>query len=453
MKRLLKHLSLQLIVCSVILLFGQMAYAANKSTPILPTDVKSASSGCTMLGLEGSYITEIDAAISRINEIRKEACKEGLKNPATGKPLTSSDYVPIKWSSDLEYIARIRAAEASLTMAHARTNGASGNDIFTLKSPNGIHSFEEVLAWNFSKTMQEGIEQWYEEKEYWIKNNVEEAGHYESLIDPTNLYVGLATFYSDTTYYPNSTAGEFCGNNYGTLDESHGKAYEDCIQILEVHTNACSFNYDFYNTTSVNAGKSKSIALTTSVEYTSAWNYIVQTNGLFVMNPVFSTSDESIATITSANEFISVLKANLCGQTQITAAIGSQSVTAPITVNHTYGKYVVIKEATALETGLKEKTCSCCGATKQATIKKLKATITLSAKSKSIKKGKTYTLKISGLATGDAVKSVKSSKTSVAKVKKVKKNQYKITGVKKGTATITVTLKSGKKATCKVTVK
>lgn len=51
------------------------------------------------------------------------------------------------------------------------------------------------------------------------------------------------------------------------------------------------------------------------------------------------------------------------------------------------------------------------------------------------------------------VKSVKSSKKSVATVKKLKTNQYKITGKKKGTATVTVVLKSGKKATCKITVK
>ena len=53
----------------------------------------------------------------------------------------------------------------------------------------------------------------------------------------------------------------------------------------------------------------------------------------------------------------------------------------------------------------------------------------------------------------DAVKSVKSNNTTVATVKKVKTNQYKITGKKKGTATITVVLKSGKKAICKIAVK
>ncbi len=68
-------------------------------------------------------------------------------NPSTGNPLTMADYVPIRWSSDLEYIARIRAAEASVTMAHTRTNGAS---CFEIQSPNGIRSYGEILAWNWS---------------------------------------------------------------------------------------------------------------------------------------------------------------------------------------------------------------------------------------------------------------------------------------------------------------
>lgn len=94
-----------------------------------------------------------------------------------------------------------------------------------------------------------------------------------------------------------------------------------------------------------------------------------------------------------------------------------------------------------------------CGKEESQSIPKLKATIKLSSTKKTVKKNKSYTLKITKLAKGDMVKSVKSSKKSVATVKKLKTNQYKITGKKKGTATVTVVLKSGKKATCKITVK
>ena len=86
---------------------------------------------------------------------------------------------------------------------------------------------------------------------------------------------------------------------------------------------------------------------------------------------------------------------------------------------------------------------------KTVSIAKLNPTIKLSAKKKTLKKGKTYKLKVTGLAAGDSVKSFKSSKKAVASVSK----KGKIKAVKKGKAVITVTLKSGKTAKCKITVK
>lgn len=120
---------------------------------------------------------------------------------------------------------------------------------------------------------------------------------------------------------------------------------------------------------------------------------------------------------------------------------------------HTYGAWKTVKAATVFETGKKEHSCTSCGQKESQSIPKLKATIKLSTTKKTIGINKTYTLKITNLAKGDSIKSIKSSKTSIAAVKKLKTNQYKITGKKKGTATITVVLKSGKKATCKITVK
>ena len=113
-----------------------------------------------------------------------------------------------------------------------------------------------------------------------------------------------------------------------------------------------------------------------------------------------------------------------------------------------------VKAATALKTGSYEEVVyckQCCKeiSRKTVTIAKLKPTIKLSATKKTLKKGKTYTLKVSKLAKGDAVKSFKTSKKSVATVT----SKGKIKAKKKGKAVITVTLKSGKKATCRITVK
>ena len=82
----------------------------------LETNVTTASEDCTMLGVYGSYYSQAQDGLDRINAIRKEACEDGnVPDPRQpGRTLTSADYVPIKWSADLERIARIRAAEGGL---------------------------------------------------------------------------------------------------------------------------------------------------------------------------------------------------------------------------------------------------------------------------------------------------------------------------------------------------
>ena len=120
---------------------------------------------------------------------------------------------------------------------------------------------------------------------------------------------------------------------------------------------------------------------------------------------------------------------------------------------HSWNKGKVTKAATALTAGVKTFTCTRCKAAKKVAIKKLTPTIKLSATKKTIKAKKSFVLKISKLAKGDRIKAVKSGKTKIVKVKKLKGNKYRIIGKKKGKAVITVKLKSGKKAKCKVTVK
>ena len=188
------------------------------SNSILPTDVTTVKTGRMFLGIKGSYITDMQNALNRINAIRKEACEEGIKDPRNeSRNLTSSDYVPIKWSSDLEYIARIRAAEASVYRQHIRLNGY---DAFAIYSPNGVRSWGEVLAWNTSRTFLQGIEQWYREKKDWVGNTGKVTGHYTQMIDPDNIYVGLATFINPNAGYSTTTAGEF--TSQGSLDYSQG---------------------------------------------------------------------------------------------------------------------------------------------------------------------------------------------------------------------------------------
>ena len=102
------------IVCAAFLTDRDTAKAAPKELEILPTDVTTASDGCILVGIEGEYAAQVKDALDRVNEIRKEACQEGVPDPSSpNRKLKPADYVPIQWSSSLEYIARIRAAEAA----------------------------------------------------------------------------------------------------------------------------------------------------------------------------------------------------------------------------------------------------------------------------------------------------------------------------------------------------
>lgn len=119
----------------------------------------------------------------------------------------------------------------------------------------------------------------------------------------------------------------------------------------------------------------------------------------------------------------------------------------PATGEHEWDDWYTIKSATISKAGLKERECYICGETQTKETSKLKPYIKLSKKTVKIQATKSYTLKI-GYAKGDSIKKCHSSNTKVATVSK----KGKVKGVSVGTAKITVTLKSGKKATCKVTV-
>ena len=121
-----------------------------------------------------------------------------------------------------------------------------------------------------------------------------------------------------------------------------------------------------------------------------------------------------------------------------------------------------VKDAAVASTALVEgKTegshCSVCGTVlkKQNTIAKLTPIITLTAPDLKMRTGQSTTaFRAKQFAAGDYVTAVTSSNPGVVKVTEVKKNgTFRLTaGKKKGNATVTVTLASGKKATFKVTV-
>ena len=138
------------------------------------------------------------------------------------------------------------------------------------------------------------------------------------------------------------------------------------------------------------------------------------------------------------------IRCSVCGE-----VLKEQKIEGEAT-GHNFGEYKTTKAATALNTGFKTRTCGVCGKEETITIPKLKATIKLNITSIVLKVGQSTTkVKVSGLAKGDAVASWKTGNTKLVKVT----NSGKITaGKKPGSTTITVKLKSGKKATIKVKV-
>lgn len=238
-----KRKTARYILCLTFLLgfiinFGQKKQV--QAVTVLPTDVKKASKGCILVGASGTYVSDIDQVLTLLNRYRWEACKNGYINPDTGKPLTRKDYKPLKWSYDLEYIARIRVAEVSVSYSHERPNGDSWS---SLLSPNKVWSSSEILAGSWSngkndtiKCVKANINLWYQEKPLWITYGSanSEAGHFATIIRPSNLYVGISSFVygTDSAGWMNFTCGEFSGQR--KLKSSKTVKTGDYVQKVEI---------------------------------------------------------------------------------------------------------------------------------------------------------------------------------------------------------------------------
>ena len=117
-------------------------------------------------------------------------------------------------------------------------------------------------------------------------------------------------------------------------------------------------------------------------------------------------------------------------------------------LGHTFGNWKTVKPATINSVGTKERACERCGKKETAVLTKLQPYIKFQQSSITLVKGKSQAIGYS-IATGDSIKKWTSSKSSVASVS----SSGVIRAKKVGTCQITLTLKSGKKAAIKVTIK
>lgn len=328
---------------------------------VLPTNKTTASEGCTFVGVEGEYITDAQNALKRINEIRYEACEEGVwkmdsyGNPTTEK-LTLSDYKPIKWSSALEYIARIRAAEATVVLAHERPNNE--NFFTSTLTSNGQKSYSENLAWNGGKSMLSGIEQWYKEKSDWVNKTGKTTGHYTSMINPDYNYVAVATFYNPDAAYKNATSAEFSYKK--GLDETMNEMAGECIQTLEVKDSYLSLKLPV-NNTSIKAGENTQAQANAVITNPSAIMHGETCEASLIGDITWTSSNKQVATVDKDGKITGIDY----GTATITAKSGtlSQTITVNVTT-HAWDTGKVTTPPKCEEKGVKTYTCTKCEATK-----------------------------------------------------------------------------------------
>ena len=424
MKRKYKLLII-LILTALLLVCGTPVSLA--ASNIREGDVKTASEGNTMVYLKGDFIVvSKDAILDEFNEIRLEACYEGdVPDPRDPtRMLTPEDYVELKWSSELEWIAQTRAAEASMTMQHDRPNGTR---TFTCNH-NGFKAKAEILAWNNTSSTMRGIEQWYEkEKDGWLAQDPTiETGHYKQMINPANTYLGLATFRPQSGL--GCIAGEF--SRLEDLDESQIGVRGTYRQKIEVNTNKLKHSYNVPKYLHVARKDTATISYYT--RFTTGVRDVTMPVSL-VGGIKWSSEDTGIATITSSG----TLKGITEGDVKITADCNGKKYKYTVKVReHLWeNKYTVDKAATPTSTGVKSIHCKVCDAKKagsEKTIAKITIPKTYITKMKAGRRSIYVKWKKQSGITGYEVQcsSSKSFKKSIRKTVKAGKRSKKITKLK-----------------------
>ena len=114
-----------------------------------------------------------------------------------------------------------------------------------------------------------------------------------------------------------------------------------------------------------------------------------------------------------------------------------QNVTPAL--GHSFGAWTTTVASTVMAEGQQTRTCTRCGHSETQALAKLQPNAALAIHNFPLKVKQSYTVKVNNIAAGDSVVSWKSSNTKIVTVN----NAGKVTGKKKGTATITATLASG----------
>ena len=197
--------------------------ADGRNENVLSSEVLNSSSGNVLVGIKGEFLTpDKQAILDAINKIRKEAADDGLVDK----------YVPIKWSTDLEKTAFVRATEVSVALKPERL---STKEIWTaFPSSNSIRG--EALDVNCEGFLK-AIENWHAEKANYVAKkkggtSKEFTGYYEVLINSKFTYVGLAAFRNAASSQKVATISIALGDDASSEELVGG--YGSAIQYTEV---------------------------------------------------------------------------------------------------------------------------------------------------------------------------------------------------------------------------
>lgn len=151
--------------------------------------------------------------LNRLNDIRREAVTLGY----------ADRYVPLRWSTELEEIAKIRSVHATVRPSHTLPNGDEIWGLYSSVSTNWKAG--ENLAWNRPDIFAM-INQYYDEIHDMPSTPGGQptgvVGHYEAIIDPNFTSIGTAVFTpswggwsANAMWFSDGTTSQSLAGNYG----------------------------------------------------------------------------------------------------------------------------------------------------------------------------------------------------------------------------------------------
>lgn len=286
------------------------------------TDNQTAPQSETMQVMVSGVYDNIDrnAIVNRINAIRKEAYDANLV----------SSYVPVKWSSDMEAIARQRAAEGVICAGHYRPDGS----VWYSADSRGIMPDGEDMDWDKS-SVDASINYWYSGKsDFESGQNTDAASLYMILINPAFQSIGFSRFsVVEGTVKPCSVLEVSKESNLPS-----GAAGSAGTASVDVNVLRSNLSYHFDGPSNVSVGN--------RVRYEVVGNYATTNDphpsedesnspytGSFTVSlkqkPTWTSTNESVATISQNG----VLTANARGTTTVIAQINGRTVGKQVTVS------------------------------------------------------------------------------------------------------------------------